>query len=61
MYTLWIFCGENAVPKDRPGQRLSVEELCGPPEEAQSGWHQEPRACGAGQKTNIDTSPAWRA
>ncbi len=46
---------------DRPGQRLSVEELCGPPEEAQSGWHQEPRACGAGQKTNIDTSPAWRA
>lgn len=46
---------------DRPGQRLSVEELCGPPEEAQSGWRQEPRACGAGQKTNIGIWPASRA
>lgn len=46
---------------DRPGQRLSVEELCGPPEEALSGWRQEPRACGAGQKTNIGIWPASRA
>lgn len=46
---------------DRPGQRLSAEELCGPPEGARSGWQQEPRACGAGQKTNTGISPALRA